>query len=874
MTLNPIVAAAAAALFPLAAAPARGEVFLDGRPLADGDRGRGWSFSGGELRLAGAPSLSLGGSATNGEVRISAEKDATLALSDLVLAAPGACALRVAPGVSLALAVAGTNSFSSGPEKAGAEVPPGAALRVSGAAPGAVLEVRGGASAAGIGGTGGFGDGGSCGEVSVSDGVRLLAFGGSNGAGIGGGWGGDGGVLAVSGGAAVEAAGGWNAPGIGGGRDGRSGTTSVARARVDARGGTSAPGLAGRVRIDGGCVSAHAGPGSGATPDAVFPAEDRAGLVLSAGTLFAAPDRVSGSASAPDGTPLSPFAIPLGTNSVAALEAAAGIDLAGVEPDAAGTVVAWLPPDVSEIGLGGTTLVLREKPAPTGVSVNGKDAAAGAGPGWTWIEPELRLSGPGPFALAGTNADGRVRVAVDAPECALLLDGLSVDGSRGSAPAMRIAPGASVRIELAGTNALASGKGCAGLQVERGASVRIAGAAALDGPGSAVLVATGGRQGAGIGGGVRGSAGAVAVESGEILAIGGSEGAGIGGGSWGEGADVAVSGGFVRALAGADAAAVGGGKFCPAGSFKMSGGTVVPGAQPGCALLGGGTGAPKPALGETEITGGSLVAAAGRVLPGPKRDGEAYTTRQGRRFERVALWRAHAAVGATNAPVEVSGLRNYGTAGVCGGPGGEVVFWLPAGDHEFALPDGRRFVAHVGPDDPVKAGFRPATGIRVNGIDLAAGGGHSWHWDGRRVEFNGPGPFVVSGRNDAVGATLSVPGGNRTEIVASNLVCTAAPGMPALEIGPGAKADFGIGGACALRGGSGAAAAVAGEGARLRLRKDPGGTLAAEAGDGAPSAFAPGESGRFGEVVLGRGVEADRTPAPGAGPSVRIRAGR
>ncbi len=229
----------------------------------------------------------------------------------------------------------------------------------------------------------------------------------------------------------------------------------------------------------------------------------------------------------------------------------------------------------------------------------------------------------------------------------------------------------------------------------------------------------------------------------------------------------------------------------------------------------------------------------------------------------------------TNAPVDVSGLRDYGTADIRGGPAGEVVFWLPAGDHEFALPDGRAFAVHVGPDDPAKDEFRPTTGLRVNGIDLTAGGGHSWHWDGHRVEFNGPGPFVVSGRNAATGASLFVPGGNRTEIVASNLVCSAASGLPALEVGPGARVDVEVCGSCALQGGDGGASAVVGQGARLRLRKGRGGgALDVAAGEGAPSAFAPGESGRFGEVALGRGVEADRTPGPDAGPVVRFRAGR
>lgn len=872
MNLKPVIAAVAASMVAFAAAHSRSEVLLGGRRVADGDGGRGWTFKEGELRLSGAKGAVLSGTATNGEMRICVDKPSSLSISNLVLSAPasGQCALLLAPGASLDLSAAGTNSFSSGPDRAGIEVPSGAALRVAGAGKGAAVEAHGGASAAGVGGTGGFGDGGSCGDVSAEGDVRLLAFGGSNGAGIGGGWGGDGGTVSASGGAAIEATGGWNAPGIGGGRDGRGGAIAVSMARIVARGGASAPGLAGRVRIDGGCVSASAGPGSDGTPDAVFPPDDSAGLLLSSGTFFAAPSRISGRAAKPDGTPLSPFAIPLGTHSIETLEAAAGLDLSGVEPDGGGTVVAWLPPHVSEIRLGGEVVVLRERPAPTSVLVNGADAAEGAGPGWTWTEPELRLSGDGPFALAGTNADGRVCVMVDSPDCRIRLDGLSIDVSHGAAPALRIAKGAAARIELAGTNSLVSGRGCAGLQVEEGASVRLGAAKDLEEGAPAVLVTAGGRQGAGIGGGVRGSAGSVAIDSGEIVAAGGLEGAGIGGGSWGNGGDVEISGGFVRALAGADAAAVGGGKFCPAGSFKMSGGTVVPDAQPECALVGGGLGAPKQALGGNEITGGSLVANAGRVLPAPGRDGEAFITRRGRQFRRIALWRARAAVGVTNAPVEVTGLRDYATRDVFGGPSGEVVFWLPEGDHAFATADGRRFVAHVGPDDVAKAGFRPEIGVAVNGTDIAAGGGFSWRWDGRRIEFNGPGPFVVSGHAASPGVTMHVPGGNRTEITASNLVFTAAPGSPAIELGRGARLDCEICGDCELRGGDGATAAVVAEGSRLSFLRGLSGSLDLVAGDGAAAAFAPAEDGAPGEIALGRGVSSDRPPTPDSGTRIRM----
>ena len=72
-------------------------------------------------------------------------------------------------------------------------------------------------------------------------------------------------------------------------------------------------------------------------------------------------------------------------------------------------------------------------------------------------------------------------------------------------------------------------------------------------------MATGGKYGAGIGGGTgsTGSGGIVTINGGTVTAIGGEGGAGIGGGKNGVGATVTINGGTVTATAGEDAEAIG-----------------------------------------------------------------------------------------------------------------------------------------------------------------------------------------------------------------------------------------------------------------------------------------------------------------------------
>lgn len=132
---------------------------------------------------------------------------------------------------------------------------------------------------------------------------------------------------------------------------------------------------------------------------------------------------------------------------------------------------------------------------------------------------------------------------------------------KSDACAFSIEKGASVELVLAGPVTLKSGSRQAGLSVPTGAAVTISAAKR-----AGSLSATGGANGAGIGGynySAAGTGGSITILSGTIEAFGGANGAGIGGASncagTGTGETIRISGGKVTAKAGSDAAGIGGG---------------------------------------------------------------------------------------------------------------------------------------------------------------------------------------------------------------------------------------------------------------------------------------------------------------------------
>jgi hypothetical protein len=143
-------------------------------------------------------------------------------------------ALFVDPGATADLTLEGTNTLRGGNNNPALFVQPNAAVTIGGTGE---LRAYGGSNGAGIGGNS-LVPGSNCGTVIISSG-RVIAQGGPNGAGIGGGNNGSGGTVILEGGT-VTATGGTNAAGIGRGNNGAAGTVTINGGSVNAAGGRTA----------------------------------------------------------------------------------------------------------------------------------------------------------------------------------------------------------------------------------------------------------------------------------------------------------------------------------------------------------------------------------------------------------------------------------------------------------------------------------------------------------------------------------------------------------------------------------------------------------------------------------------------------------
>ena len=166
----------------------------------------------------------------------------------------------------------------------------------------------------------------------------------------------------------------------------------------------------------------------------------------------------------------------------------------------------------------------------------------------------------------------------------------------------------SVEIELDGKNELKSGYKRAGLEKTSEGTLTLKD----DKKKAGSLTATGGKFGAGIGGGNGGSGENITITGGTVTATGGYEGAGIGGGYSGSGENITITGGTVEATGGDFGAGIGGGDSGSSENITITGGTVTAkGGQFG-AGIGGGNGGSNGGSGENiTITGGTVNATGG-----------------------------------------------------------------------------------------------------------------------------------------------------------------------------------------------------------------------------------------------------------------------
>ena len=309
-----------------------------------------------------------------------------------------------------------------------------------------------------------------------------------------------------------------------------------------------------------------------------------------------------------------------------------------------------------------------------------------------------------------------------------------------------------------------------------------------DGKGSTITIsggtvtATGGNNAAGIGGGNSGDGIKITISGGDVTANGGAYGAGIGGGIWGNGSDIDIKDGTVYAKGGNFSAGIGGGSSGGNGiNITISGGTVTATGGNGGAGIGGGTDRGSGGEGSViKITGGTVNATGGNNAAGIGGGGSAF-----------------------GSDIEISG----GTVNANGGSGG----------------------AGIGGGNGKNGSQITITNGKVNatGGDSAAGIGGGSGGEGSNIEING-GDVTANGGYQGGAGIGGGNGGNGSQITITNGTVNAT----------GVEAGAGIGG-----GGSGT-------GSNITIS---GGTVTAKGNYGSAGIGGGGNRGVAKDIIISGG---------------------
>ena len=180
--------------------------------------------------------------------------------------------------------------------------------------------------------------------------------------------------------------------------------------------------------------------------------------------------------------------------------------------------------------------------------------------------------------ITGSSTENTLTINAEKDQTAnVTLSDVNIDVSSEGKAAVSTTGEGNVSIELDGENTLKSGYRHAGLEKNNGGGLTIA-----DQDENGKLTATGGSDGAGIGGGFKGNGNNIVITGGEVNATSNGCGAGIGGGGGGDGSDITVSGaaklkvqGGVGDYYGAGAG-IGNGGSCDERAIPVTGAEVVP----------------------------------------------------------------------------------------------------------------------------------------------------------------------------------------------------------------------------------------------------------------------------------------------------------
>ncbi len=483
------------------------------------------------------------------------------------------------------------------------------------------------------GGNGGAGIGSgyheSASNISISGGT-VIAKGGYNGAGIGGGKNGAGSSITISGGMVTTTGGAYGA-GIGGGYYGVGSNITISGGTVTATGGSWGAGIGGGDSRDGNDISISGGTvtatGRGTKSDIGGGSGGSTGKVtITGGSVKTTKGVLTGVTNGTDTVYYTEVDLSEEYGAEAAVtdvgETAYGMK--DVMTDADGKIYMYLPADEN-----GTTIVFGKHFYSGTVSAEaGADNRLTRG---TECKYSLLVLGDSAYYERNESTQGilikdgadliiksangygkdnyspmRIQIEENA-SVTLTLDGAYMDASAipyiSSPILIPENSTGNVNIILKGENGLKAGRYYAAIQ--KNGNAENIGTLTISGDGA--LIAQGGKQGAGIGGGDEKAGNNIVISGGEVTATGGEYAAGIGGGMYGSGSSITISGGTVTATGGECGAGVGSGYYESGGNITISGGTVIAqGGNQGAGIGGGKSGAGN----NIDISGGTVIATA------------------------------------------------------------------------------------------------------------------------------------------------------------------------------------------------------------------------------------------------------------------------
>ncbi len=507
---------------------------------------------------------------------------------------------------------------------------------------GATLRTQGGYAGAGIGGNSKHKGKNITITGKSATTSKVIAIGGSEGAGIGGGWDSSAEGITIDT-CNVEATGGEYAAGIGGGNHSNAKTIRINNANVTAKGGTGAAGIGGGgagigansedntsaddiqisgsstvVKAIGGENAAGIGGGksstvSGATMGNGTNIKIYGGTVEAIGQLSAAGIGGGNGGSGSNITITGGTVEATGTGSGAGIGGGNGGSGSGIMISG-GKVEATGGENAAGIGGGQSGSGSGIKISGDKVEANGGNYAAGIGGGRNESGSDIMISGGTVTANGGEGGAG-IGGGDSKSGSNIIIIGGTVEATGGKEASWIYGGGA----------------GIGGGYKASGSEITIIGG---------TVTATGEENAAGIGGGAQGSGSNITINGGTVTATGGKEafwtyggGAGIGGGYKESGSEITINGGAVTATGGDDAAGIGGGAEESGSNITISGGTVEATGGENAAGIGGGYKASGSKSSGNQLNGNAVVISISGINSNMD-PMQGFTKTQGIAFER------------------------------------------------------------------------------------------------------------------------------------------------------------------------------------------------------------------------------------------------